>query len=274
MAEPVADGTVCDDGLYCTVDDECTGGVCTSGTPRDCSGAGDQCTNGVCDEGLGACVAEPVADGTVCDDGLYCTQVDRCLGGLCIGSDDPCVDNGLYCDGVEYCEEDIGDYLCRSTGDPCDAALFCDELNDVCEVSDVTLAIPDAYGYSGTIAVELDNPLDYVSGMYLDVCDIDLRSWLQIDTVSCGTTARSSDFSCAVSDLGGGCVGVELTSSVAGVIEPGTGAVAVLNYTIDTNAPLTDYADVEPQNVSILDDGDPPVTLAVTPVPGRVRAVE
>ena len=42
-----------------------------------------------------------------CDDGLYCTQIDECQNGLCIGRDDPCIDNTTYCDGVEYCQEDV-----------------------------------------------------------------------------------------------------------------------------------------------------------------------
>jgi hypothetical protein len=67
---------------------------------------------------------------------------------------------------------------------------------------------------------------------------------------------------------------IALTSTVSGVIDPGTGAVAVLNYTIDATAPLTDYADLKPQNHSVLDDTIPtPVSLSVTPIPGRVRAV-
>jgi hypothetical protein len=191
-----------------------------------------------------------------------------------VGSDDPCVDNGDFCDGVEYCQEDGGSYLCVSTGDPCVLPLTCDELNDECTGSDVSLIIVDAYGYSGTIDIALDNG-DSVSEVHVDVCDVDQRAWLHIGTSSCSTTARSSDFSCAISDLGSGCVRVALTSTVSGVIDPGTGAIAVLNYTIDAGAPLTDYADVRPQNYSVLDDTIPTtVSLSVTPMPGRIRAVE
>jgi hypothetical protein len=217
-------------------------------------------------------VAQPVANGTGCDDGLYCTPVDQCLGGQCIGSGEPCADNGLYCDGVEYCTEDVAGYLCVSSGDPCAVPLVCNELNDVCDVSDITLNIPDTYGYAGIIAVELDNPLDFVSEVRLTVCDVDLRPWFAIDTAGCATTARSADFSCAITGLGGGCVQVDLTTAVAGLIDPGTGAIAQLNYTIAPNAPPADFADLNPGNITILDDT--PASLAVTPLPGRVRAVE
>ena len=156
-----------------------------------------------------------------CDDGLHCTQVDECQGGLCIGWDDPCLDNGDYCDGVEYCQEDALDFICRSTGDPCDTALSCDDIVDVCELSDVTLSVTDTYGYSGTIPIALDNPLDSISEVHLDLCDIDLRPWLTIDTSSCSITTRSSDFTCTITDLGGGCAGIDITTTVSGTIGVG-----------------------------------------------------
>ena len=88
----------------------------------------------------------------------------------------PVLDNGAYCDGLEYCQEDAADFICSSTGDPCDTALLCDDVGDVCDVSDVTLIVTDTYGYSGTIPIELDNPLDSISEVHLDLCDIDLQA--------------------------------------------------------------------------------------------------
>jgi hypothetical protein len=173
---------------------------------------------------------------------------------------------------VDYCDEGMDAYNGPSTGDPC-GLLTCDEFDDTCTGSDVALIIADAYGYSGTIAIELENASDYISEVHVDVCDVDQRVWLHIDTGSCSTTTRSSDFTCAVSDLGGGCVRVDLTS-VSGVIDLGTGAIAQLSYTIDANASQTDYADLTPQNIDIKDDSPTPVSLSVTPIPGRVRSVE
>src|SRR2546426_8957117 len=43
-------GTGCDDGQFCTVDDKCVSGTCTAGPPRDCSAQTDQCNVGECDE--------------------------------------------------------------------------------------------------------------------------------------------------------------------------------------------------------------------------------
>jgi hypothetical protein len=166
--------------------------------------------------------------------------------------------------------EDVVDYLCDSTGDPCDLLLTCDDFDDDCDVSDVSLILIDSFGYSGTVDIELDNSFDFVSEVHVDVCDIDQRPWLHIDTGACNTTARSSAFSCAISDLGGGCVRIDLTT-ISGVIDPDTGAIAWFSYTIDAGAPTTDFADLNPENIDVQDDT--PVSLAVTPQPGRVRAV-
>lgn len=89
----------CDDGDPCTIADTCAGGVCQSGVPPDCSGAGDQCNTASCDPNgaEGNCnTLTPVADGTPCDDDLFCSATDTCSGGVCVGSGDPCA--GQLCD--------------------------------------------------------------------------------------------------------------------------------------------------------------------------------
>jgi hypothetical protein len=246
VTQPVTNGTPCNDGLYCSDSDVCTGGLC-GGSPRDCSAAGDACNDGSCDETLNQCIAQPRSNGTTCDDGLYCTQIDACQDGQCRGSGDPCPDDGQYCNGVEYCQEDTGDFLCGFTGNPCIFPLICDDSTDECTGSAVTLALTDVFG-SSSIDIELDNALDPVSQVHVDICDADLRPWLHIDTSLCSTTARTGGFNCAISDLGGGCVGVDLTTAVAGLIAPGTGAIAQVAYTIDQGAPLGDFADLVPEN--------------------------
>ena len=263
----------------CMREDPCPGTECNtcqeatdscfdlSGTV--CTDDGNVCTDDTCD-GAGAC-AHP-ANTAPCDDGLYCTQIDECQGGLCIGRDDPCLDNGDYCDGVEYCQEDVADFICNSTGDPCDVTLTCNEAADVCDVSDVTVIVADASGYAGTIDITLDNTLDFVGEVHLDVCDRDQRPWLTISTASCSTTTRSSDFSCAVTDSGGGCVRVDLTTAVSGLIFPGTGAIARLTYTIDASTVPGDFADLTPENSDIRDETA--ASLTVTPKAGRVGALE
>jgi len=75
VATPKADGTTCNDGNACTTNDTCQSGTCT-GTGVTCS-ASDQChVAGTCDATTGQCSNPTAADGTGCDDGNACTQVD------------------------------------------------------------------------------------------------------------------------------------------------------------------------------------------------------
>ena len=87
----VAAGTACDDGLFCTTNDQCNGnGICLSGEPNPCSAGTDACNDALCDEVTDTCTPTPKADGTSCSDGDACTTVDTCQGGQCIGSELVC----------------------------------------------------------------------------------------------------------------------------------------------------------------------------------------
>ena len=79
VVDGAAANAACDDGLFCTGVETCSGGSCVaSGDP---CGAGAECAN-VCDEAAGNCL---VPGGTACaDDGEECTT-DACNGaGVCI----------------------------------------------------------------------------------------------------------------------------------------------------------------------------------------------
>ena len=131
---PVADDTTeCNDQLFCTVSDLCTGGVC-DGIVRDCSASGDQCNTGVCDENAGACVAQPVADGTACDDGLFCTVEDSCSGGACDGSPRDCSASGDQCN-TGVCDENAGACVAQ----PVAGGTVCDD-GDACNVGETCQA--------------------------------------------------------------------------------------------------------------------------------------
>jgi hypothetical protein len=93
-----ADGTSCDDGDPCTLDDACQQGACR-GTPKDCSSEEDVCNDGVCRSSDGECVKRPKPDGTGCNaDHTDCTTGDSCQHGVCTpgagidcrGEDDQC----------------------------------------------------------------------------------------------------------------------------------------------------------------------------------------
>lgn len=80
------EGTVCDDGNACTVNDVCIAGGCTAGAVVDCV-ASDGCHDtGACDPMTGQCSNPEKPTGTPCDDNNACTANDRCVSGVCQSS--------------------------------------------------------------------------------------------------------------------------------------------------------------------------------------------
>lgn len=83
VAQPANQFEPCDDALFCTVGERCTGGVCGGGVLRDCAVLSDQCNDGICDESTDECVARPAREGLACDDRIACTTADTCIAGKC-----------------------------------------------------------------------------------------------------------------------------------------------------------------------------------------------
>ena len=121
-------GVNCNDGNACTQSDTCASGVCRAGVPVECV-ASDQCHDaGSCDPATGSCSNPLSADGTLCDDGIYCNGADSCAAGACdthLG--DPCP--GAVCaeicteqgDGCHCVPEACGDGILQSgRGEECD----------------------------------------------------------------------------------------------------------------------------------------------------------
>ena len=181
---------------------------------------------------------------------------------MCVGIDDD-PDDGSYCNGVESCD--------GQAPNPC---ASCDDGNDVCVGSDVTLTIEDVAGREGVITIALENSFDEVGEVHVQVCDADQRDWFHISADNCSNAIRTSGFNCYATDLGNGCVGVDIISNFPlDFIETGTGAIAYLNYTVDpVTIPPENYADLDPQ-VPEVKDRDA-VTLSVTPKPGRLTILE
>ncbi len=92
----------CDDGLICNGAETCnTGtGMCVAGTSLDCSSADDQCNAGLCTEPAGACVPDPLPDGTACSTGVTCSVQDTCSSGTCVANS-PDSDGDGVCDANE-----------------------------------------------------------------------------------------------------------------------------------------------------------------------------
>jgi hypothetical protein len=118
---PVIDDNVgCDDGLYCTVGDDCSGGQCAT-TPFDCSAAANDCNASTCTEGAGAavCGQSPIRQGFSCNSN--CTTLGTCSSGLCAGGTP--IDPGLT-------TESIGDGNCANfVDDDCDGNMDAADLD-------------------------------------------------------------------------------------------------------------------------------------------------
>jgi Concanavalin A-like lectin/glucanases superfamily/Beta-propeller repeat len=127
-----ANGTACNDGNACTLNDVCTNGTC-SGTPKTCT-ASDQCHDaGTCDPTTGVCSNPPKQNGATCNDGNACTQTDTCQSGTCVGSNPVTCTASDQCHDVGTCNTATG--VCsnppKANGTSCNDGNAC-TTNDVC----------------------------------------------------------------------------------------------------------------------------------------------
>lgn len=120
VPQPANQGQSCSDGNNCTLGETCNSGVCTGGTPPNCTAADTQCTAASCNPSgpVGNCnTSTPRANGTTCNDGAFCTATDACQSGSCVGSGDRCP--GELCDEfLDLCVE------CFTLAD-CDDGVAC-----------------------------------------------------------------------------------------------------------------------------------------------------
>jgi hypothetical protein len=89
-------GTSCDDGLYCTVNDACSVGVCT-GDAWDCDDL-NVCTDQSCNETTDSCTY--TNNNNSCSDGNACTEDDYCMSGTCTPGPYICP-----CSSVDDCDD-------------------------------------------------------------------------------------------------------------------------------------------------------------------------
>lgn len=149
---PAPDGTICDDSLFCTINDVCSAGACV-GAARDCSGvAFGSCEIGVCREDFDICQSEDKPFGDPCDDGQACTEGATCSSfGTCnTGTQKDCSAVEDQCN-VGVCDAITGE--CEAvpqTGVACNDNESCTSA-DVCSPTGECTGSPldiDADGFS------------------------------------------------------------------------------------------------------------------------------
>jgi hypothetical protein len=190
VQKPSTDGTGCDDGKYCTVNDACANGEC-AGSPRVCTSA-DPCLMGACNEGAKECEFAlnpiPGAEGSAgtCDDGKDndcdgltdmsdpnckpCQNTSECNDGNVCTTDECTVegcrndavqdgtecDDGKYCTAGDQCAGGVctpeGPRSCAGEEDACHFGV-CDEEADQCVKQQKTNGTSCEDGFSCT-AVE------------------------------------------------------------------------------------------------------------------------
>ena len=154
---PKNDGTLCNDNLYCTIQDTCLAGTC-KGVPNPCGAPNNPCMIGVCNEAQQTCVATPGNNGASCDDGNSCTGGEACSNGKCVGGAP--ANNGAACDDQDGC----------TGGTTCNNGVCTDAQSNIVQCIDGDMCCPAGCGAD-------KDCLWYVPGVQLDVPPSQLTGW-------------------------------------------------------------------------------------------------
>lgn len=230
------DGTTCDDGSLCTQADSCVSGTCTGSNPVVCTASSPCHVAGTCDPSTGAC-SDPVApDGTSCNDGDLCTQVDVCQAGSCTGTtpvmcgpSDACHLSGTCDPGTGTCDSPIG-----NEGGACDDGDLCTQ-NDAC-------ASGTCLGGTPIVCTPLDQC--HVAGVCVSA------------TGACTNPSAPDGTACTIASVTGACVsGVCQLPPQVSSVTPGNGAALVQTT---TSIAITFSAAMDPATLTVkstLDSG-------------------
>lgn len=176
----------CDDGNPCT-SDRCENGACVHDPVADGTACDDAsgCGEGVCM--AGTCDLTPLMDdGTPCDDNDACTQTDTCQAGACVGEDPLTCDDGNEC-----------------TDDSCDPAFGCDFVNNTAPCDDGDLCTLDDVCADGACMPGMPKECDDMDVCSLDMCDPATGDCVTevdpaMDGMSCGDGSMCGDSLCVM----------------------------------------------------------------------------
>ena len=126
-----ANGSDCDDGVFCTVDEKCHNGTCDGGTAKTCETT-NPCATATCDTVTDACKEVPAAEQSHCASPNPCAVYGLCIGGDCLDVPKDCAGLTTEC-STGQCDMTTGDCVAMPTndGDPCTGGSFC-ETDKVC----------------------------------------------------------------------------------------------------------------------------------------------
>ncbi len=132
------EGTLCEDGLFCTAFDYCQKGICVPGPPNDCGVATEACQQVVCDEASKSCKPELQSDGSSCTDpNNLCTVNGKCQNGVCVGEENDCFFASVPSECfVAVCNPKNGQ--CEPV--PGNDGASCTDSNDLCSVGNTCAA--------------------------------------------------------------------------------------------------------------------------------------
>ncbi len=209
---PDTTGSSCDDGLFCTVTDACDSAGSCVGTGNPCPGPdGDINCVESCDEAFDNCIGND-ANGTPCNDGLFCTATDTCNGaGSCVGMGDPCPGPDGDGDCVESCKEIVDDC---TENDPNGSS--CDDGNATTIDDQCTSGVCDGTASDTDTDTDTDTDSDTDTDADTDT-DTDTDSDTDTDTSADAGTGNKDDGGCGCRAAGTGGSGSGLLELLFGV---------------------------------------------------------
>ena len=132
-----ADCAVHEDGNLCNGTLACVAGHCyvAPETIVECDASDDtDCQTNTCAPLEGTCSMVLTRDDTPCVDGDFCTPIDTCLSGLCVGTGNPCAECQICNEDEDRCDTDVDfcfiDGICYEEGT--------DNTESDCQICDST----------------------------------------------------------------------------------------------------------------------------------------
>ena len=128
---PAANGTECDDNLFCTAIDTCNEGFCVGAGVTTCELQVTPCEEVICNEAAKTCTTVPKTEGASCQPSDLCQINGACTGGNCVGEPRNC----LYAPVPSDCH--VAE--CNPTNGQCEARIGneggeCADPNEPCQV--------------------------------------------------------------------------------------------------------------------------------------------